>query len=404
METLSDKFQKFVGQTSPFDPGLEVVSARGCYLHGSDGRTWLDFISGIAVTNVGHCHPAVTRAVVEQAKAYAHTMVYGEHVQRPQVELAQAIADVAPEGLNCVYFLTTGAEANDAALKLAVKHTGRRRFVAFDNAYHGDTIGALACFGSRHYRDQFPGVQADVEFLPFGDAAALQRIDDSIAAVLMEPVQGEAGIILPPAGYLQQVRQRCDEVGALLIFDEVQTGFGRIGDWFAARVYGVRPDVITMAKGLGAGYPLAGVLAERQMLFDFAAVPAFSHITTFGGHPVSCAAGLAGMQVIQSENLLENCCQRGQLLLESLREMQTQFPALVKAVRGIGLMLGVEMVDAETARAMVDQCREAGLILETTLLRENTVRFSPPLIVTEQECERALDIFQSTLRKQASGR
>lgn len=401
METLSEKFLQYVGQTSPFDPGPEVAAARGCYLYSSDGRAWLDFISGIAVTNVGHCHPDVTQAVVDQAKAYAHTMVYGEHVQRPQVELARAIVDVAPEGLDCVYFLTTGAEANDAALKLAVKHTGRRRFVAFDNAYHGDTIGALACFGSRHFRDQFPGVQAEVEFLPFGDAAALERIDNSVAAVIMEPVQGEAGIILPPEGYLQQVRQRCDEVGALLIFDEVQTAFGRVGDWFAARLYGVVPDVITMAKGMGAGYPLAGVLAERQMLYDFAAVPAFSHITTFGGHPVSCAAGLAGMQVVQSENLLENCCQRGQLLLESLREMQTQIPALIMDVRGIGLMLGVEMADVATARAIVDQCRAGGLILETTLLRESTIRFSPPLIVTEQECEQALDIFQSILRKQA---
>jgi acetylornithine/succinyldiaminopimelate/putrescine aminotransferase len=391
-----EKFEAYVAQTSPFPPSIEVERGHGCRLF-AGGIDYLDFISGIAVTNVGHCEPRVTQAVVAQAHAYAHTMVYGEHIQAPQVELAEAIVQIAPGGLNSVYFLTTGAEANDAALKLAAKTTGRSRFVAFQDAYHGDTVGALSCFGSEHFRNQFPGLQANVAFLPFGDLDSVAKIDESVAAVLIEPVQGEAGIIPPPQGFLQAVRARCTETGALLIFDEVQTGFGRTGQWFASQTYGVTPDVITMAKGMGAGYPLAGVLADKQLLYNFAAVPAFSHITTFGGHPVSCAAGLAGIQVIQEDNLLENCRNLGKLLIDQLELLKARNSNLITEVRGVGLMIGAEMATQELARHVVDDCKRRGLILETTLLRESTIRFSPPLSVSRAECETALATFESVL-------
>lgn len=393
---LLDKFYRFVGQTSPFPPTLQVRRAQGSYIHATNGKRYLDFISGIAVTNVGHSHPALVQAVQKQAAQYAHTMVYGEHVQEPQVLLAEKIVSVAPKDLDCVYFLTTGAEANDAALKLAAKKTGRSRFVAFNGAYHGDTVGAMSCFGSGHFRNQFGALLADVTFLPFGDIAALDQIDTDIAAILIEPVQGEGGIRLPPDGFLARLRQKCDQTGALLIFDEVQTGFGRTGQWFAAETYCVDPDIITMAKGMGAGFPLAGVLASRQMLYDFAANPAFSHITTFGGHPVSCAAGHAAMQIIENENLLENCRKKGEWLQTELREAvrQTSQPT---TVRGIGLMIGVETPTPEIARQIVDTCRENGLILETNLLNEAVIRLSPPLNITTQECQEALEIFKASI-------
>lgn len=400
---LLNKFIRYVGQTSGFPPGVIVQRAEGNTIYDTQGRRYLDFISGIAVTNVGHCHPRVVQAVTQQAQQYAHTMVYGEHVQEVQVRLAEKIVSVAPVNLESVYFLTTGAEANDAAMKLAVKHTGRRRFVAFHAAYHGDTAGALSCFGSDVYRRQFPGMLAEVTFLPFGDAEALSGIDETVAAVLIEPVQGEGGIRVPSAQYLKAVRQRCDEAGALLIFDEVQTGFGRLGEWFAANHFGVQPDVMTLAKGMGAGYPLAGVLAPRQMLYDFAAVPDFSHITTFGGHPVSCAAGLAGMEIIEEDNLLENAREQGRWLVQALGELQqgTDSAERVVAVRGLGLMIGLEMADDASARRVVDGCRQRGLILETNLLRESVVRLSPALTVTRSECEQAVDILTETIKGRA---
>lgn len=396
--SFTEKFWQFVGQTSPYPPSIEVASAEGSYLVDASGKRYLDFISGIAVTNVGHCHPKVTEAVCRQAQLYAHTMVYGEHVQQVQVELAEKIVSVAPPGMDCVYFLTTGAEANDAALKLAVKKTGRKKLVAFDSAYHGDTAGAMSCFGSARFRDQFPGLLASVEFLPFNcTAAQLAAIGTDVAAVVVEPVQGEGGIVLPRENFLQELRERCTEVGCLLIFDEVQTGFGRIGHWFAAEKYGVTPDVITMAKGMGAGYPLAGVLAARQLLYDFAAVPAFSHITTFGGHPVSCAAGLAAMQVIEGQNLLQNCRQQGAYLLSELTRISEAHPDVLTGVRGTGLMIGIDLVTEELARATVDACRAAGLIIETNLLSEKTVRFSPALTITREECRFGVGIFNQCI-------
>ncbi len=397
--TLTDKFLQYVGRTSPYPPSLQVRKAEGSWIYSHDGRRYLDFISGIAVTNVGHCHPEIVSAVQRQVASYAHTMVYGEHVQEAQVLLAAKIVQVAPTALDCVYFLTTGAEANDAALKRAVKRTGRTRFVAFQDAYHGDTVGAMSCFGSEHFRGQFPGLLASVEFLPFGDSDLLSRIDDSVAAVLIEPVQGEGGIKLPPPGFLQALRKRCTEVGSLLIFDEVQTGFGRTGRWFAAETFSVIPDVITMAKGMGAGYPLAGVLAPKDMLYQFAAEPAFSHITTFGGHPVSCAAGLAAMQIIENENLLQNCRTQGERLINALVDLMPAHPDVIKDVRGIGLMIGLEFHSAEQARDLVNGCRTRGLILETNLLNETVVRLSPPLNVTREECHFAIDRIRECIAK-----
>lgn len=389
-------FDAHVAQTSPFSTRFMVSRGEGCYLFDTTGRRYLDFISGIAVTNVGHSHPKVVEAVIEQAQRYAHTMVYGEHIQEPQVLLAYEIARKAPEGLDSVYFLSTGAEATDAALKLAAKLTGRRIFCAFHGAYHGDTIGAASCFGSPDFRKPFQHVLLPVRFLRYGNFDDLELIGEDVAAVIVEPVQGEGGIVVPPQGFLSALREQCRKHSVFLIFDEVQTGFGRLGEWFAAHYFDVFPDIITVGKAIGSGYPLAGLIAPREILYRFAAEPPFSHITTFGGHPVSCAAGLAGMRVIEEENLLTQAKGIGRLLLEHLREIAKD-NVNIRDVRGVGLMIGVEMVSPEKARKAVEQCRENGLILETTLLAENVVRFSPPLTLRKEECLEALAIFKTVV-------
>jgi 4-aminobutyrate aminotransferase-like enzyme len=395
---LGDRFRRFVGQTSPFANGLEPAWASGCRIVDRSGREYLDFISGIAVCNVGHCHPRVVSAVARQAGRYAHTMVYGEHAQDVQVELAERLAGLTPPGLDCVYFMTTGAEANDAALKMAAKLTGRRRFVAFRGAYHGDTLGALACFGDEGFRGPHRQIiHGQVDFLRFGLEEDLGRITEEVAAVLVEPVQGEAGIRVPRCEWLPALRERCDRTGTMLIFDEVQTGIGRVGDWFAAKWFGVTPDAMTLAKGLGAGMPLAALVAPRERLYAFAADPPFSHITTFGGNPVCCAAALAGLEVIESEGLLENTRARGGQLLAGLERLAEQWPVLVGNPRGVGLMIGFDLPSDGLARQVVDGARARGLIVETNLLSERTVRLSPPLIVTEEECARALSVLAAVL-------
>jgi acetylornithine/succinyldiaminopimelate/putrescine aminotransferase len=289
-------------------------------------------------------------------------MVYGEHLQRSQIELAEKICKFAPTGMDMIYLLTTGAEANDAALKAAVKATRRNILCAFTGGYHGDTIGALACFGSEAFRRDFQPILTTTRFSRFGDVDALQNIDTDTAAVLVEPVQGEAGIYPGSVEFLTALRDRCSATGTMLIFDEIQTGFGRTGEWFAANLYGIAPDLITVAKGMGAGLPLAGVIGEREMLCRFASEPSFSHITTFGGNPVSCAAGLAAMQIIEEEGLLQNCIQMGKLLLELLQALVARH-SIIRSVRGVGLMIGIELESESKARKLVNSCKDAGLII-----------------------------------------
>ena len=286
---------------------LEIERAEGVFMYGSDGRKYLDLISGVSVSNTGHCHPDVVKAVSDQAGTYMHLMVYGEIIQSPQVKYAGKLISLLPEKLDNCYFVNSGSEAVEGALKLAKRYTGRSRIISFRNAYHGSTHGALSIQGSEYYRNAFRPLLPDTFQIPFNNFEALDAIDEHCACVIIEPVQGEGGVIWPVKGFPEKIRNRCTENGTLLIYDEIQTGFGRLGSMFAIDRFGVVPDIIVLAKALGGGMPLGAFVSSREIMLSIASLPSLGHITTFGGHPVSCAAGLASLNVILKEKLAEKC-------------------------------------------------------------------------------------------------
>ncbi len=305
MTAPSELFRRFLAQTSDSPIGLEIARAEGCWLYAPDGRRYLDFIAGIGVSALGHGHPAVLNAIDAQMRRHLHVMVYGEYVIEAQVALAPRLAGLLPPELDRVYFTNSGAEAIEGALKAARKFTGRPGFVAFDGAYHGDTMGALALVGKRRVSRALRAAAGPVRHLPYDDPAALEEIGASVAAVVIEPVQAEGGVRIPREDFIRALRRRCDRVGALLIFDEVLTGFGRTGRLFALEHFGVVPDLIVLAKALGGGLPLGAFCGRTEVLETLAHDPPLGHITTFGGHPLSCAAGLASLEVIVAGRLWE---------------------------------------------------------------------------------------------------
>jgi acetylornithine/N-succinyldiaminopimelate aminotransferase len=383
MSDAVERFHRHVAQTSAEPLALEIASAEGSTVIDVRGRRYLDLLAGMGVANVGHAHPDVVSAVRRQAGWYLHAMVYGEYVQAPQVDLAVRLAALLPPALSMVYFTNSGTEAIEGAIKTARKHTRRRKLVAFDGAFHGDTTGALALGGNRVYRDPFEPLLPHVERLPFGDAGALGAVDRDTAAVIIEPVQAEGGVRLPPAGYLEELRRRASEVGALLVFDEVLTGFGRIGRRFAFERFGVVPDVLALAKALGGGMPLGAFVASPQILATLAADPPLGHVTTFGGHPVCCAAGLAALEVLERERLWERAEAAGERLRASLRELAWR--GHLVEVRGIGLLVGIELDDADFTRRLAAACFARGLVLNWTIHRDRVIRLAPPLVITDAE-------------------
>ncbi|MGE0821880.1 MAG: aspartate aminotransferase family protein, partial [Candidatus Binatia bacterium] len=321
MNTLRDAFLQHVCQTSPEPMGIEVARAHGCTVVDKNGKEYLDLLSGIGVASIGHTHPAVVRAIKEQSERYLHTMVYGEYIQEPQVRLAQRLAEVAPPPLSVTYFTNSGTEAIEGALKTARKHTGRSRFVSFLGSFHGDTFGSLSVGGNPLYREPFEPLLPTVAFLPFNDLEALKQIDETVAAVIIEPIQGEGGVRIPDDAYLPALRHRCREVGALLIFDEVITGFGRTGKLFASEHWQVTPDIMVLAKALGGGMPLGAFVSTPDIMATLAHDPPLAHVTTFGGHPVCCAAGLASLDVILHEDLPQHATEKGQALQQQLCDL-----------------------------------------------------------------------------------
>lgn len=396
MQPLTEAFRRHVCQTSDAPLGLEIDWARGATVHTTDGRAFIDLLAGIGVNNVGHAHPAVVQAVQEQAARYLHAMVYGEYVQEPQVRLAELLAEVAPGDLSVVYFTNSGTEANEGALKLAKKVTGRRKLVAFENSYHGDTQGSLSVTGRAVYRDPFLPLLPEVEFLPFGDVEALSRIDATVAGVITEPIQGEGGVRVPPAEWLPALRRRCTEVGALLILDEVQTGMGRTGRMFACEHWGVVPDVLVLAKALGGGMPLGAFIGAPEVMAALSHDPPLAHVTTFGGHPVCCAAGLASLRVIVEEDLPRRAEVTGEYLRGTLRRMGARHGG-IHDVRGYGMHIGLELESPELTAAFAREAFERGVILGWTLHSSTVVRLVPPLNISDEELTQALTALEEAL-------
>ncbi|MBR4063995.1 MAG: aspartate aminotransferase family protein [Tidjanibacter sp.] len=379
-EILRKQFLQHVGQTSPEPLLIEVARAEGVFFYTPEGKPYYDLISGVSVSNVGHANPAVVDAVCRQARDYMHVMVYGELVETPQVEYARLLAEYLPGQIDSVYFLNSGAEAVEGALKLAKRATGRSEMISMRNAYHGSTHGAMSMMGGEEHKNAFRPLLPDVRQIRYNNFDDIQHITTRTACLLVEPVQGEAGVVPPVPGYLEALRRRCDEVGAMLIFDEIQTGMGRSGEMFACTKYGVTPDIICLAKALGGGMPLGAFAARREVMQCLTHNPVLGHISTFGGHPVCCAAGLAAARYIIDNDLLSQVEAKGALYETLLAD----HPA-VREIRRSGLLLAVELGSSERMFAMMAMFKEVGILSDWFLYCDTAFRISPPLTITEEE-------------------
>jgi len=399
---LDRAFRLHVAQTSTAPLGLVVAEARGAWITDASGRRYLDLLSGMGVTNLGHGNRAVLRACAAQLRRHLHVMVYGEYVLRSQVELATRLTELAGPPFESCYFTNSGAEAIEGALKTARKHTGRHGLVGFALGFHGDTFGALSVGGNPIYRDPFLPLLPDATILPWQDADALRAIDRRTAAVVIEPVQAEGGVRTADPAFLRLLRQRCDRVGALLIFDEVVTGLGRTGTLFGFEQSGVRPDLLVLAKALGGGLPLGAFLGSRRILGTLTRNPALAHVTTFGGHPLSCAAALAALNETVARDLPRRAAANGALLLRGLETLAGRHRA-VRAVRGVGMLLALELASSRATRRFAAACLARGLIVNWTLHRDTVIRLAPPLVLSRAEIAQALTTMDAALRD-VSGR
>jgi acetylornithine/succinyldiaminopimelate/putrescine aminotransferase len=402
IESYKDRFGEHLAQTVPGRKELVIDSALDCTLKSADGRLFLDFISGIAVANVGHGHPDVVAAVCDQVQRYSHVNVYGRFALAPQVQIAERLAAKLPEGLDVAFLTSTGTEAIEGALKLARKHTGRSGFVAFERGFHGRTMGALSVSWKPAYREPFEPLVPGVEFVPFDDLdAAAAAIGEDTAAVIVEPIQGEGGVRVPSDDFLPGLARLCRERGALLIVDEVQGGMGRSGRWFSFEHWDVVPDIVVTAKALGGGLPLGAFVSTAEVFSTFVDPP-LSHLTTFGGNPVSCAAAVAAFDVIERDGLVERAAQLGEQLHERLVRTMDQFPELVLDVRGRGLWLAID-VPPEHVMAIVHALEARGVIVGSMLNAEGTIRIAPPLVVAEAELDVFIGALRATLLDLAAG-
>lgn len=394
---LRKQFLAHVGQTSPSPMLVEVERAEGVFFYTPEGKRYYDLISGVSVSNVGHANPKVVEAVCAQARDYMHVMVYGELLERPQVQYATRLCSLLPESLDALYFVNSGAEAVEVALKLAKRYTGRGEIVSMRRAYHGSTHGPLSIMGApegEFFKGAFRPLLPGVTSIEYNHPEQLDAITSRTACVIMEPVQGEAGVRLPDEGWLQAVRRRCDEVGALLIFDEIQTGLGRTGEMFALQKYGVVPDVVCVAKAFGGGMPLGGVISSKRVLDSFTTDPVLGHISTFGGHPVCCAAGLAALDYLLENNIVEQVEGKG-ALYESLLASHPQ----VLEIRRSGLLLAVELGTSDKMYRMMELFKEAGILSDWFLFCDTAFRISPPLTISEAEIRDSVEIIISCLNQ-----
>jgi len=372
-------FQQHIAQTSSAPIALEMTRAAGIYQYDAQGKQYIDLISGFSVANIGHSHPAVVEAVQKQAAEYMHLIVYGEFIQQPQTAYAQLLVSLLPTTLNCVYFTNSGTEATEGAMKLAKRVTGRTKIICFNNSYHGSTQGALSIMGSEYWRNAYRPLLPGIEHYDYNSREAFDAINDETACVILETVQAEAGIVQPSATWLQALQNKCKEHGALMILDEIQAGFGRTGSLWAFEQYGIVPDVLLLGKALGGGMPLGAFIADKSLMDALTQNPVLGHITTFGGHPVSCAAGMAALEVLLNGDYMDEVNRKEHLLLNNL-----QHPAILQK-RTAGLWMALEFDSFETNHAIIQECIRRGLITDWFLFAPNCMRIAPPLITTDEE-------------------
>lgn len=391
MLSQRELFLRHLAQTTDNPLMIEIEKAEGCYLYGPDGKRYLDLISGISVSNVGHRHPKVLRAIHEQLDKYMHLMVYGEYIQSPQVQLAKALADTLPEPLESVYLVNSGSEAVEGALKLAKRYTGRPKIISCYKAYHGSSHGALSVGGSEDFKAAYRPLLPGIKHMYFGVEEELKEIDDTTAAVIIETVQGEAGVRSACKQYWQALRRRCNETGTLLILDEIQAGFGRTGTFWAFEKYGIQPDILVTAKGMGGGMPIGAFISSREIMLSLSHHPILGHITTFGGHPVSAAAALATLRIIREERLPEQVAEKSKLFKKLLAHPK------IKSLRQEGFLMALEFEDFNQNKRIIDRAIGMGLITDWFLFCDNSLRIAPPLIISELEIQEACQIILESI-------
>lgn len=380
-------FLQHIAQTSPAPLALEIIRAEGTMLYDKEGKEYIDLIGGISVANTGHRHPGVVEAIKKQLDAYLHIMVYGEFVESPQVQYAKLLTDHLPSSLNSVYFTNSGAEAVEGAMKLAKRIANRTQIIAFNNSYHGSTQGALSIIGSEYWRNAFRPLLPDVLHLDYGSSDALEFITEQTACVIAETIQAEAGVISPSEEWMLSLRKKCSESGTLLILDEIQTGFGRTGKLWGFEHFNIVPDIILLGKALGGGMPLGCFIASKKMMDAFTVNPVLGHITTFGGHPVCCAAGMAAMKVLLDERMINTVKGKENLVKTLLVHSK------IKTVRSFGLWFALEFDSFETNKKVIDFCIANGVLTDWFLFASNCLRISPPLIITEEQIKKACNVI-----------
>ncbi|WP_318311358.1 aspartate aminotransferase family protein [Flagellimonas crocea] len=390
-------FFTYQAQTSPHPLALEVSHAKGSYIYDQDGNAHLDFVAGVSACSLGHGHPKVVDAIKQQVDQYMHVMVYGEYVQKPAVAFSKLLASLLPKNLNTTYLVNSGTEAMEGALKLARRHTGRSQIIAAKQAYHGNTMGSLSLMGLEERKSAFRPLIPDVRYIQFNAEEELENITEKTAAVVLETIQGGAGFILPENGYLEKVRKRCNDVGALLILDEIQPGFGRTGKLFAFEHYNCPPDLLVIGKGMASGLPVGAFVASHEMMADLKDNPKLGHITTFGGNPVIAAASLATLKEITETDLIPQTLEKEKLFRKLLKH------PLITEIRGKGLMLAPIMKDREMADYLVLEAAKKGLVLFWLLFEPRAVRISPPLTISMKEIEEGCDLILDILKNYKSG-
>lgn len=396
---MINDFLKYQAQTSPHPLGMEVSHAKGSYIYDTNNKPYLDFVAGVSAASLGHQHPRVNSAIIDQLNKYSHVMVYGEYAQHPATEFCKLLAQHLPAGLDKTYLTNSGTEATEGALKLARRVTGRSQLISCFNAYHGNTMGSMSVMGFEERKQVFRPLIPDVDFITFNNEDDLQKITTKTAGIILETIQGGAGFIQPHNDFLKKVRKRCDEVGALMILDEIQPGFGRTGKLFGFQNYDVVPDVIVMGKGMGGGMPVGAFTAKAEMMDLLSHDPKLGHITTFGGHPVIAAACLATLQELVETDIMAQALEKEKLFRKLLVH------PLIKEVRGEGLMLAPMTESAEITDKVILRCQEKGLILFWLLFEGKAIRITPPLTISDEEikegCGIIIEVMNEILAEQS---